>query len=71
LLSVDFDSELIFAEVVEQELSDAIYMMLMRVIELWCLTLAFTLNGGILGFVHIELVFAEDIAVVLDQIGNL
>jgi len=66
LRSEDFDGELIFAQVVEEELGDAIYMMLMRVVECWRLTLACDLDGSVLGFIHIELVFAEDIAVVLD-----
>lgn len=70
MLSVDFDSELIIHKVVEEEISDAIDMMLMRVAKCWRRVLAFDNYCFILGFVHVESVFAKDITVVLDHVGN-
>ena len=46
-------------------------MMLVRVLEDRGLALAWDLNSCILGFVHVELIFAEDVTVVLDEVCNI
>ena len=52
-------------------MGDAVNVMLVAVIELRGSVLSSDRNSGIFSFIHVEFILAVDIAVVLDEVGDL
>jgi hypothetical protein len=72
LISIDLHRQLVLVEVVDQELGDAVDVMQLVVEELRRLVFAGADRGGVLGFIHVELVLAVNVvAEVRGQVGDV
>jgi len=61
LISKDFDRQLVFLKVIDQELGDAIYVMMVFVIEFRSHIFTSIGFSSVLLIIHIELIFTIDI----------